>query len=309
MGRHRFGYVAENTQLRISTNPQQPFEAMPPSRLQACMKNNLRALALILHWNYMNRIAFFSIGSGVIPDSAHTLNPLSWPMVYADQLQQLGQWSEKNGIRLTMHARPFVALNSKTPSVIQWAFDELNYLATFLGSLGMDTTCKILLSGGGLFGSKEESLNRLIQGLNQLPCAVKRRVVLENDDQLFTIWDMIQVSKQTDCPVVFNVLNHDANHDGLPADHDLQLILKRCFATWNPERDGIPYVRYGTQDPDGQPGAPARAIDLEAFLQFFHRTKGLDYDVLFQSWDKEQSVLNVLRAIGYEPGQSLADVS
>lgn len=297
MGAHRFGYACINTELGLTTNKTCRLRNISMERLAGLIEDNLMALRHILAWNGEHQIGLFRIGSGIIPFGSHYRNTFNWVTAFSEQFAEIGQAAMAKGMRLTMHPGQFVNLNSPIPSVFEASIFDLSYHATVLGSMGLDTSCKMVTHVGGLYGDREASIRRFIKGYSHLPDAVKRRLVLENDDRLFTIWDVLAIHESTGIPVVFDMLHHEANNSATAADRDIPALIERCLKSWDSERDGIPKIHFATQKPGNRPGAHADAIDVAAFLDLFNRTKHLDYDVVFECKDKEQSVLRIQQAL------------
>jgi UV DNA damage repair endonuclease len=82
-----------------------------------------------------------------------------------------------------------------------------------------------------------------MQEYKKLPDIVKRRLVLENDDRLFSLRDVLYVHSHTKAPVLFDTLHHECFNNG---EH-LDWALKRAFETWDRVADGAPMVDYSSQ--------------------------------------------------------------
>lgn len=309
MGQHRFGYVGINTELGLTTNKTCRLRNVSQERLAQLIEENLDSLKEILQWNARHQIGLFRIGSGLIPFGSHDMNTLAWPIVFSDRLAEIGQWVEQHGMRLSTHPGQYVILNSLTPSVVQNAITDLMYHTTLMGTMGLDTSCKIVMHIGGLYGDKDASMQRFVRAYAHLPDAVKRRLVIENDDRLFNIWDVLRIADQTGIPVVFDHFHHEVNNTRTPEDQDIRGVMMRCFETWQPERDGVPKIHYSSQNPNGRPGSHGKGIDMEAFLRFFYQTADLDYDIVFESKDKEQTVLRMQSVLDPTHFSGLAYVS
>ena len=64
--------------------------------------------------------------------------------------------------------------------------------------IGADTSCKMILHVGGAYGGKPEAMDRFVEVANGLPEAVRRRLVIENDDVTYTIAEVLDVSRARD---------------------------------------------------------------------------------------------------------------
>jgi len=137
---------------------------------------------------------------------------------------------------------------------------------------------------GGGYGDKAASIGRFIENYEQLDDAIRRRLVVENDERLYTISDCLAVHKRTGIPVLFDVFHHALyNNNECMAD-----LLEPVRASWK-KTDGIPMVDYSSQQPGKRPGAHAEHINSEDFRSFLQSSKPFDIDVMLEIKDKEKS--------------------
>ncbi len=298
MGHHRFGYAGMNTALQLSTNRTCRLQHITGERLRSLISENLQALERILSWNARHGIGMFRIGSGIIPFGSHPEVKFPWWDIFADDFARLGQQAWDSDIRLSMHPGQYVNINSPTPGVVESSIADLLYHARIFQALRLPPSSKMVIHVGGFYGDKAAALGRFIQQYQRLPQQVKAHLVLEHDDKIFNFEDVYQVYEETGIPLVFDNLHHALNQAGSSTDQGVRHVLQRCFSTWRPETDGRPKIHYASPAPGQPKGAHAKSIDLADFLVFFQETGDLDYDVMFECKDKEQSTLRVMEALG-----------
>ena len=165
-----------------------------PDRLAQAIDGNLRALDAALDYQAKNGIHLFRISSDVIPFGSSPVNALDWMRDFEPHLAALGRKARRHGIRLSMHPGQYTVLNSPDADVVERAKLDLAYHAAFLDALGMDASGKIVLHVGGAYGDKPRALERFANAYATLPLAVRRRLVIENDDRLFTAQDVLALS-------------------------------------------------------------------------------------------------------------------
>jgi len=188
-----------------------------------------------------------------------------------------------------MHPDQFIVLNSKRPEVVERSIAELMYHAEVLDLFRLDSTAKIQLHLGGVYGDKTKSMQRFIDVYASLDDSVKRRLVIENDDRSYSVSDCLTVHKKIDVPVLFDYFHHSLlNHNEPISD-----VLVDVSATWSSD-DGIPMVDYSSQRPHEKPGRHADHINRKDFSKFIDETKPFDFDVMLELKDKEKSVLEVI---------------
>ena len=137
----------------------------------------------------------------------------------------------------------------------------------------------------------------------KLSDAVRQRLVIENDDRLFSVQDCLYIHEHTRIPILFDNLHHACLNNGEPMIE----AMKQCFATWP---DGQrPLIDYATQQPGKRVGAHAEHIVETHFEQFARETRELQFDIMLEIKDKEQSaILAVPYAARERVGQQSIDI-
>lgn len=185
-----------------------------------------------------------------------------------------------------MHPDQFTLINSIDNSVFERSLSELVYHAEVLDSMGLDSSAKMQIHVGGVYGDKKESTRRFVKRLERVPGSVTRRLVIENDDRNYTLRDCINISSETGLPVLLDVFHHAANNLGETVGKAFSLFYK----TWKPN-DGTPIVDYSSPRAEGRKGSHAESIDLKRFGRFLEETRNYDFDLMLEIKDKEKSAL------------------
>ena len=269
-----------------------------PERLAQTIEDNLSALDAAFDYQAKNGIHLFRISSDTIPFGSSPVNALDWVCDFEPQLAALGRKARRHRIRLSMHPGQYTVLNSPNAGVVERAKFDLAYHAALLDALDSDTTGKIVLHVGGAYGDKLRALERFACAYATLPSTVQRRLVIENDDRLFTAQDVLALSRSTGAPMVFDILHHELNHE--PDAPDWHVLLNEAAATWKPE-DGAQKIHYAQQAHGRRLGSHTDTIALDAFLAFHralekHRTaNGLAMpDIMLEVKDKNLSALKCI---------------
>ena len=119
----------------------------------------------------------------------------------------------------------------------------------------------------------------------RLSDALRQRLVIENDDRLFSVKDCLYIHEHTRIPILFDNLHHACLNNGEP----MLEAMKQCFATWpNGQR---PLIDYSTQQVDKRVGAHSEHIDEKHFEAFARETRELQFDIMLEIKDKEQSAI------------------
>ena len=292
----KIGYPCINRTLACRGNKTFRLASYSKDRFIETVSNNLDCLQQILSFNLDHNILFFRISSDIIPFASHPVLTVDWKLLFNDKLQEIGQFIKENNLRISMHPDQFIVLNSKRNEVVQRSIQELEYHASFLDSLGLDTSSKIQLHVGGVYGEKEKSMNRFVTHFDLLPTSVRKRVVIENDERSYTAHDCLQLSKQLHIPVLFDILHHQINNLNEP----LQNIFRLITDTWK-KRDGIPMVDYSSQELNEKIGKHATHINPNDFINFLRSLNSIDIDIMLEIKDKEKSALEAISLAKNDP--------
>jgi len=127
---------------------------------------------------------------------------------------------------------------------------------------------------------------RFIRRYEKLDTRIRNRLVIENDDRLYSFGDCICVFKETGIPILFDVFHHEIFNSG----ETLEEAFKPFVKTWR-MKDGIPMVDYSSQEEGQRIGTHAGSIDIEKFRKFIIGTISFDFDVMLETKDKEKSAI------------------
>lgn len=255
MLRH-LGFVAMALAIGARTNRTCRLKNATPERLRELIAANLDDLETVLRYCAERDVHLYRMSSDLIPFASHPINAVAWWDEYADRFARLAEWIGRHEIRVSMHPGQFTVLNSPTAKTVAAAIEEVGWHARFLDALGTGSSSKIVLHVGGAFGDKPAAIARFASVVGGLPERWRSRLVVENDEHVFSVEDVLEVSCRTGLPVVYDNL-HDAVHRGRqepPAS-----LLADVFATWGPA-DGPPKVHISTQAEGGRPGSHADFI-------------------------------------------------
>ena len=144
-----------------------------------------------------------------------------------------GSWPPRTGCASACTRGQYTVLNSPDDDVVRRAVADLAYHAAFLDALGTGAEAKVVLHVGGAYGDKKTALRRFVARCRELDAGVRRRLVAENDDRLFTAEDALAASAACGIPMVFDVLHHRLNHD--PGGRGELELLDAAARTWGPQ--------------------------------------------------------------------------
>jgi UV DNA damage endonuclease len=272
--------------------------AAAPGRLRVVAAANLRALETAVAYNRREGIRLYRISSDLIPLATHPSRPIdlddALSHAFAADLARIGAAARDADLRLSMHPGQYTVLNSPSPEVVARAVDDLAYHAAVLDALGAGGEARVVLHVGGGYGDREAAMERFVQTFRRLPEAVSRRIVLENDDRVFTPADVLAVATSLSIPAVYDNL-HAALNPSTEGGDDA-LWTSRFASTWRPG-DGAQKIHYSQQAPDRRDGSHSDTILADPFLAHLEALRaGLPFgtplpDIMLEVKDKNLSAV------------------
>ncbi|MDH5461573.1 MAG: UV DNA damage repair endonuclease UvsE [Candidatus Bathyarchaeota archaeon] len=286
----RIGYPCINTTIGCRSNRTFRLKSYSEERLKETVENNLDCLMKILRFNVRHNLLFFRITSDLVPFASHPICRFNWQKHFREHFRSIGDFVQHNSVRVSMHPDPFIFINSLDNKVFENSLRELAYHAQVLDLMELDTTAKVQIHIGGVYGNKEKSMKRFVERFERLDEVNKRRLVIENDDRRYTLHDCLQMNEETGIPVLFDVFHHELNNSGETTRQAFELFT----TTWK-EDDRLPMVDYSSQRENSLKGKHTKSIDLQHFKGFLDDTKPFDFDVMLEIKDKEKSALEALK--------------
>ncbi|MCC9136750.1 UV DNA damage repair endonuclease UvsE [Pontibacter silvestris] len=287
----KIGYPCINVALDCSSSRTFRLASYNEERLIQTVEQNLACLRRILEYNVKNGMFFFRITSDLVPFASHPVNTYNWQEHFKMTFRRLGDYIKSNNMRISMHPDQFVVLNSPNEQTVKNSIAELVYQGSVMDLMGLDTSAKLQIHGGGAYGDKASAIDRFAEVYHtMLPDAVKARLCVENDDRTYTLSDCLRLNELTGMPVIFDNFHHECVNNGEP----MREAVEMAASTWKAERDGILMMDYSSQAPGERKGKHVQSIQEHLFHYFLAETEGLDMDMMLEIKDKEESALKAV---------------
>jgi len=286
----KIGYPCINNSVACRTNSRFILKNYSRKRFLETTRKNLECLVKILDFNIKNNLLFFRISSDTIPFASHPICKINWVKEFKYIFEQIGNFINKNKIRISMHPDQFVVLNTDNKKILKNSIRELIYHCELLDALNLDETAKVQIHVGGVYGNKDLSIKRFILNYKRLPGIIKRRLVIENDDRNYSVKDCLRIHQEISIPIVFDNLHHEVLNNG----EDTREGMLLCFKSWS-KKDGVPMIDYSQQEKGKKPGAHSKTINIRKFKSFIEKVKDLNFDIMLEIKDKEKSALRVVK--------------
>jgi UV DNA damage endonuclease len=285
----RIGYPCMNRSVGCTASRTFRLLSYTDDRLRDTVRENLACLTKILAYNESHNLLFFRITSDLVPFASHPACTFPWQEYFSAEFEQIGGYIREHGFRISMHPDQFVLLNALDHEVLRRSIAELAYQVQVLDLMMLDNSAKVQIHVGGIYGNKKASIDRFIEQYHLLDPVIRHRLVIENDDRLYTISDCLSIHEQTGIPVIMDSFHHALMNNGVGfAD-----LLKPVRQTWK-RADGIPMVDYSSQEAGKRVGAHAEHLVADDFRQFLATTRHADFDIMLEIKDKERSALEAL---------------
>jgi UV DNA damage endonuclease len=293
----KIGYPSIN--LAIDRRIGRPFTVLSrkKERVLAEARRNIRELQEILIFNVAHGLLFFRIRPDLIPMASDPAVDLNWQGEFEAELEGIGDYIREHKIRINIHPDLFTMINHPDGKQVNQSIRDLFHQAELMDLMGLDSSAKIQVHAGERFNKdKGGSIGAFIERFKVLDDRIKRRMVIENENVLCTFRDCMEIYIQTGLPIVPDVLHHEI-HGG---DDGIRKVLELASETWQ-VCDGPMMVDYSSQDPGRMTGKHAPSINLEHFRAFIYATKDIDFDLMLEHKDRENSAVAALKELQSDP--------
>lgn len=296
--RVRLGYVAMSLKLKdcspSKTITVKNLEKISDheariSRLCRIAGENLRNCQRLLYYNAAHHIRIFRFTSRLVPLATHPLTE-GWDYTgdLAGEFARIGEIVREHEMRVSSHPDHFTLINSPRPEVLEASLRDLAYHETVFKAMGL-MDAEMIIHVGGLYGSRETSIQRFKENFPLLPEDTRCRLRLENDDKSFGAAEVLDICRELGIPMVLDVHHHLCHNNG----EDISDLLPEVFATWQERR---PKVHFSSPKSISNCRAHADDIDVTAFCEFLRKARKLDrdFDVMIEAKNKDLALFNLM---------------
>jgi UV DNA damage endonuclease len=175
-------------------------------------------------------VRMYRISSDFVPYCTHPDLPQFHGQIAEcrDGLADLGRIARERGIRLSLHPSQYVLLSALDPAINQKGIADVNAQAELLDAMEQGPEAIVILHLGGAYGNKDAAMQRFIDNWPRLSDAGRRRLVIENDETLYTVQDCLRVHAAIGIPVIFDHQHHLLN----PGTLSIGEACRAALATW-----------------------------------------------------------------------------
>ncbi|EAS01904.2 UV damage endonuclease UvdE (macronuclear) [Tetrahymena thermophila SB210] len=259
---------------------------------------NVKDLYKMIEWNQKNGIQVLRVSSEMFPRA--TDEKCGYTIEFAkEELKKAGDLAKKYKHRLTFHPGQFNVIGTPNEKAFEATIKELSLHAEIYKYLGFEEEkdSVIVIHGGGLYGDKDETIQRWVINFGRLPKIVQQKLVLENCEKCYSIRDCLEISYKIEekygfaLPVVvdshhyqcYNYYHKEAKQESL------EQLVEEASKTW--KKRGIRMKCHVSEQGSGQVGHHSDYISElpQEFLSVPEKL-GMELDILIEAKMKEQAI-------------------
>jgi UV DNA damage endonuclease len=259
---------------------------------------NARDLVKMVRWNDKYGIKFMRLSSEMFPFASHEEYGYKLEPFAGETLRDVGKVIAELGHRVTTHPGQFTQLGSPRKQVIDNAVRDLEFHNELLSLLKLppqqNRDAVMILHLGGAYGDKPAAIARFKENYAKLSQGIKNRLVLENDDVVWSVHELLPLCQELNIPMVLDFHHHNIIFDETQireGTKDIMDLYPAIIETWT--KKGItPKMHYSESCPD--------AIGRTKRRKHSPRVMTLPpcpdtMDLMIEAKDKEQAVFELMR--------------
>lgn len=159
---------------------------------------------------------------------------------------------------------------------------------------------------GGNYKETEKSLERFIENWMDVPQAIQKMIMLENDDTSFTLNDTPYICEKLGIPLVFDYHHHLAHHQ----DANWEDNWDRVVQTW---KDSPLPIKMHISSPKSEKAFRHHSdyVDIDMFFRFLKEIKGSipQIDCMIEAKMKDLALFKLMEEIKNRDDVELVDRS
>lgn len=297
----RLGYVAISNALgkKVTSSSNVTYKTYnklnsPEKRIQKlkCItSSNFNGLEKIIRYNIENDVHFYRITSALIPLTTHPEVPdWGYRKIFKKDFEYIGKLIRQSNMRVDTHPDQFNVINSDKDEVVENTIRNLSRQVEWFEDLNYPEG-KMVIHVGGATGGKEAALKRFVDNFKVFPQDIQNRLIIENDDKIYTAKETLSLCEQLQVPMVLDVHHHNCNNDG----ENIYDMLGEIFDTWNGQP--LPPKIHFSSPKDGELDRKhADYIDADDFINFIENSRVLntDFDVMLECKEKDIALFKLV---------------
>ena len=208
-------------------------------KLSEIIQNNFNTSRHIIYHCKKSGIQGYRLSSDLTPVINHpevnlTLEDLPDFKLIQYQINELKKAIKETGVKVSAHPSEYITLTSEDPKAIKNSIRDLESHADIFDRLELPESYEAPLNiHVRKDGNPDEISSRFFNIFNGLPDNVRKRLVLENNDNANGVWSIKNLHhyyyKTSQIPITFDTLHHSILSDNLTEEEAFNL----AYDTWN----------------------------------------------------------------------------
>ena len=291
----KLGYVAISKTIELTASTNYTYTQYQKNKdlklLDKVIISNLESLEEIIKYNIANDIKFYRISSKIIPLATKDDVKFDYINKYKNYYQQISKLIKGSNMRVDFHADQYTVLNSTKKEVVENTIKTLQYHYNLLESLDILDKVVVLHVGSNVLG-KKNSKTRFINNFKKLPQHLQNLIVIENDDKIFNIEDVIEISNEINTPIVLDYHHHLCNKSS-------NIDYPKIFKSWKSQ---TPKMHFSSSKNKREFRAHNDYINSNDFIDFLENIKiyNQDIDIMLEAKTKDEALFRLVRELKYK---------
>ena len=208
-------------------------------KLSEIIQNNFYTSRQIIHHCKKSGIQGYRLSSDLTPVLNHpdvnlTLEDLPDFKLIQYQINELKKAIKETGIKVSAHPSEYITLTSEDEKAIKNSIRDLESHADIFDRLDLPQSYEAPLNiHVRKDGNPDEIASRFFDNFNKLSDNIRKRLVLENNDNANGVWSVKNLHhyyyKTSQIPITFDTLHHSILPDNLTEEEAFNL----AYDTWN----------------------------------------------------------------------------
>ncbi|HWL25485.1 MAG TPA: UV DNA damage repair endonuclease UvsE [Ureibacillus sp.] len=312
----RLGYVAMSMELKnASPSKTMTFTTFQKindreaaiRKLERIALTNLENTFRLLKHNAFSEIHFYRLTSRLIPLANHK-ELLDWDYMkpLKKKLREIGEYANKQNMRIDFHPDHFVVLNTNDSEVMTNSLRTLKMHYMLLKGMRINPMHRCVLHVGGNYNDTEKSLEQFIDNWMDVPRPIQKMIMLENDDTSFTLDDTLYLCEKLGIPLVFDYHHHLAHH----RNENWVENWERVVATWS---QSLLPIKMHISSPKSETEFRHHSdyVDVDMFFRFLKEIKGSVDEIycMIEAKKKDEALFTLMDAIRQRADVEIIDGS
>ena len=268
-------------------------------KIDNIIKENLYNLEQIIKYNIKNNIHFFRMTASLIPLIDIYDIDLN---KYKDKFIYIGKLINESNMRVDIHENEYCVLNSVNKEVIIKSIKMLNSLKKVMDMFKINYN--IILHIGSKSGGINKSINIFIETFNILDNDLKNKIILENDDKSYNVYQTLRLCEKINVPMCLDIHHHYCNK----CTKDINIYMERIFNTYKKCKIKM---HYSSPKSKKEKRTHNEYINSDEFINFiaFLKRYDKDIDIMLEAKGKDFALVKLVYELKFKENYHFIDES